>query len=175
MLTTACGVVLLGVVTAWPAAAQRVGLRAGLSVDPDQFYFGVHAESGPVIDLVRFRPNVEAGFGGNLTVVAFNGEFVYPFELRNGTRLYAGGGPALVVISRDRLGPPPGVDTTNVEPGFEDGAAADRRPVVAEGVSGDGALAVGDGAAAFAGAVVVDRVAGDVAVAPQQRAPGERG
>jgi hypothetical protein len=118
MLTTACGVVLLGVVTAWPAAAQRVGLRAGLSVDPDQFYFGVHAESGPVIDLVRFRPNVEAGFGGNLTVVAFNGEFVYPFELRNGTRLYAGGGPALVVISRDRLGPPPGVDTTNVEPGF---------------------------------------------------------
>jgi hypothetical protein len=111
-------VVLLGVVTAWPAAAQRVGLRAGLSVDPDQFYFGVHAESGPVIDLVRFRPNVEAGFGGNLTVVAFNGEFVYPFELRNGTRLYAGGGPALVVISRDRLGPPPGVDTTNVEPGF---------------------------------------------------------
>jgi hypothetical protein len=118
MLTTACGVVLLGVVTAWPAAAQRVGLRAGLSVDPDQFYFGVHAESGPVIDLVRFRPNVEAGFGGNLTVVAFNGEFVYPFELRNGTRLYAGGGPALVVISRDRLGPPPGVDTTTVEPGF---------------------------------------------------------
>jgi hypothetical protein len=118
MLTTACGVVLLGVVTAWPAAAQRVGLRAGLSVDPDQFYFGVHAESGPVIDLVRFRPNVEAGFGGNLTVVAFNGEFVYPFELRNGTRLYAGGGPALVVISRDRFGPPPGVDTTNVEPGF---------------------------------------------------------
>jgi hypothetical protein len=89
----------------------------GLSVDPDQFYFGVHAESGPIVDLVRFRPNLEAGVGGNRIVVTFNGELIYPFELRNGTRLYAGGGPAIVVISPDRMTPPLG-DGSNVEPGF---------------------------------------------------------
>lgn len=100
-----------------PSGAQGLGLRAGLSVDPDQFYFGAHAESRPIVGELRFRPNVEAGFGDSLTVVAFNAEMVYPFELSNGTRLYAGGGPALMILSRDRVNPPGG-DDTSLEPGF---------------------------------------------------------
>lgn len=95
------------------ADAQEFGARAGFSFDPDQFYIGVHAESGPIVDELRFRPNVEAGFGDNRTVVALNAELVYPFELRNGTRLYGGGGPSLLVISRDN----PNNDT-DLEPGF---------------------------------------------------------
>jgi hypothetical protein len=102
---------------ATPSEAQGFGLRAGLSIDPDQFYFGAHAESGPVAGELRFRPNFEAGFGDNRTVAAFNAELVYPFELSNGTRLYAGGGPALIVLSRDRMNPPGG-DDTSLEPGF---------------------------------------------------------
>lgn len=114
----ALAVFAIAVVAVLPASGQGVGVRGGLSVNPDQFYLGVHAETGPVVDLVRFRPNFEAGFGNDRIVAAFNGEFVYPFELRNGTRLYAGGGPALVIISRDRMGPPPFMDRTDVEPGF---------------------------------------------------------
>jgi hypothetical protein len=100
-----------------PSDAQGLGLRAGLSVAPDQFYFGAHAESRPIVDELRFRPNVEAGFGSNLTVVAFNAEMVYPFELSNGTRLYAGAGPALVILSRNRRNPAAG-NVTSLQPGF---------------------------------------------------------
>lgn len=97
-----------------PTYAQ-VGLRGGLSVDPDQLYFGAHFESGPVYDEVRFRPNIEAGFGDNRTVIALNGEFIYPFELENAIAPYVGGGPAINVVSRDH---PVRNDDTEVEAGM---------------------------------------------------------
>ena len=100
-----------------PASAQNVGVRAGLSLDPEQFYFGVHGTTPPIVDALEFRPNLEIGFGDSRTIVALNGEFVYPFELNNRTPLYAGGGPALVIIRRDQTGAPGG-SVTNVEPGF---------------------------------------------------------
>lgn len=109
-------IVCVGALWAVPAEAQNGGIRAGASFHPNQFYFGVHGQVGPVVDLIDFRPNLEIGFGDRRTVVALNGEFVYPFELRNGTPLYAGGGPALVIIRRDRANQP-GSDN-NVEPGF---------------------------------------------------------
>lgn len=82
--------------TAAPALAQGIGGRAGVSGDPDQFYFGVHGEAGPVADVVMFRPNIEIGVGNDLTLVAFNLEFVYRVPLKQSPwRLLAGGGPAL--------------------------------------------------------------------------------
>ena len=33
-----------------PAAAQDAGIRGGLSIDPDQFYFGGHIETSPLLD-----------------------------------------------------------------------------------------------------------------------------
>ena len=94
---------LLGLVafSSTPAAAQDAGVRAGLSVDPDQFYFGGHIETSPLIDRLHFRPNLEVGFGDDLTLIAANMEFVYKFPLRSGWRLYAGGGPALNVFMAD--------------------------------------------------------------------------
>src|SRR6187399_2699278 len=43
---------LLGLVlfSPLPAAAQGPGIRGGISVDPDQFYFGGHYETSPLID-----------------------------------------------------------------------------------------------------------------------------
>ena len=43
---------LLGVVvfSATPALAQDGGIRGGISIDPDQFYFGGHLETSPLID-----------------------------------------------------------------------------------------------------------------------------
>jgi hypothetical protein len=85
-----------GILFAVPAAAQEAGVRAGASADPDQFYFGGHLETAPLVDRLHFRPNVEIGVG--VTVVAFNFEFAYHFPTGNNWFTYAGGGPALNVI-----------------------------------------------------------------------------
>ena len=88
-------------VFALPAAAQGLGVRAGASVDPDQFYFGGHLDTGPIADKLHFRPNVEIGLGDDVTVVGFNIEFVYMFPPKAGWSLYGGGGPALNIIDTD--------------------------------------------------------------------------
>jgi hypothetical protein len=94
------GIVVLGVPT-W-AAAQGPGVRGGASIDPDQFYVGVHYETEALADRVHFRPNVEAGFGNDLTLVAGNFDFVYKFPRRNGWSIYTGGGPAVNFYRFDR-------------------------------------------------------------------------
>ena len=102
----------------YPLAAQLpVGLRAGISADPDQFFFGGHVESEPLIQTVRFRPSVEGGFGDHRTLLALNAEFVYPFDLDNDYTAYLSAGPAINVISINRDRPDP-ISDTRVEPGF---------------------------------------------------------
>jgi len=94
---------LLGLVilAATPAAAQDGGIRGGISVDPDQFYFGGHLETGPLVNRLHFRPNVEVGVGDDLLLIAANMEFVYKFPRRSGWGIYAGAGPALNVYMVD--------------------------------------------------------------------------
>lgn len=87
---------------ATPALAQTaVGVRAGASVDPDQFYVGGHVETAPIADEFRFKPNVEIGVGHDVTVVALNLEFVYVFPSSRDWNVYAGGGPALNIFDTD--------------------------------------------------------------------------
>lgn len=96
------GVLLCGFL-ATPASAQVTpGIRAGLSLDPDQFYVGGHVETMPLVDRLHFRPNVEAGFGDDMTLVALNFEFVYRFPSRQQWQLYAGAGPSLSIFSDGR-------------------------------------------------------------------------
>jgi hypothetical protein len=99
-----------------PAAAQGPGVRGGVSIDPDQFYFGGHFETGALVDRLHFRPNVEVGIGDDLTTTGLNFEFVYKFPTRNSWRIYAGGGPAINFYSwdDDRRGE----DNTETEPGL---------------------------------------------------------
>ena len=59
------------------ARAQGVGVQAGASADPDQFYAGVHVETGELAEHLRFRPNVEVGVGDDVTLVTLNFEFTY--------------------------------------------------------------------------------------------------
>ena len=64
---------LLAIVTwAGVAEAQGPGIRGGVSVDPDQFYVGAHYETSALVDRLHFRPNIEAGFGDDLTTIALN-------------------------------------------------------------------------------------------------------
>jgi hypothetical protein len=81
------------------AAAQGPGVRAGASVDPDQFYVGGHYETQPLVERLHFRPNVELGFGDDVTAVGMNFEFVYKVPVEGPWSLYAGGGPALNIYS----------------------------------------------------------------------------
>lgn len=93
---------LLGLVCfSTPAAAQDAGIRGGISVDPDQFYVGGHLETPPLVDRLYFRPNLEVGFGDDLTLLAANMEFVYKFTASRAMNLYAGGGPALNIFMTD--------------------------------------------------------------------------
>jgi hypothetical protein len=86
----------MGPVVATPAAAQiGSGVQAGLSLDPEQFYFGGHIETTPLIERLRFRPSVDIGLGDNITAVAGNFEFTYTFPAQQGWNLYVGAGPAI--------------------------------------------------------------------------------
>ena len=88
---------------AQPALAQGVGLRAGASADPDQFYFGGHVETAPLVEDLRFRPNLEIGLGDDVTHIGANIEFVYPLRLSDSDwSFYPGAGPALNIYDDDR-------------------------------------------------------------------------
>ena len=83
-------------VPALASAQVAPGLRAGVSVNPDQVYVGAHIETGPIVERLVFRPNVEVGFGDSVALAAFNFEFVWKFPQRSGPwGYYAGGGPAI--------------------------------------------------------------------------------
>lgn len=94
-----CALGMLVVASLWASPAQAqvsFGLRAGASADPDQFYFGVHADTPQIADRLSFRPNVELGLGNDVTLVAVNLELVYRLPIQNSSQwvLLAGAGPA---------------------------------------------------------------------------------
>lgn len=88
----------VGLLLSSPVLAQTVGVRAGASVDPDQFFFGGHYETVPLADRVTFRPNLEFGVGDDLKLIALNFELAYKFPTSKPWGVYAGAGPALNVF-----------------------------------------------------------------------------
>jgi hypothetical protein len=80
------------------AAQSSYGVRAGVSAEPDQFYFGGHYETRPLVDHLTFRPNVEFGVGNDVTLVGINFELAYKFQTRHPWKPYALGGPALNIV-----------------------------------------------------------------------------
>ena len=105
------------IAVASPACAQEgAGVRAGVSGDPTQFFFGGHVETSPLAERLRFRPNVEIGIGDDRTLVSLNVEFAWHFsESRRGWSPYAGAGPAVnFIVDDDR----PGDDGSDVGGGL---------------------------------------------------------
>jgi hypothetical protein len=83
------------------------GLRAGFSIDPDQLVLGGQMSIGEVAPSLSFDPNVELGFGDNVTIIGFNLDMHYHFDLEGSTwRPYAGAGAGINLIQVDL---PPGV------------------------------------------------------------------
>ena len=82
--------VLALLVFAAPAFAG-VGLHGGFSIDPDDFLIGIHFQSKPVAEDLRFVPSVEAGFG-DVTMIAGNADLHYMFNTSSERKPYVGGG-----------------------------------------------------------------------------------
>ncbi len=101
------------------AAQEHVGIRVGVSGDPDQFVFGGHIETAPLLDWLVFRPNAEIGLGSDLVLIAFNLEFAYKMPLDNNPwTVYVGAGPALNILSFSDDHRRRGRDDTELEGGF---------------------------------------------------------
>lgn len=97
-------VVALFALASVPAAAQTAwGPRGGITFDPDQVHIGLHVDTGELFPDGHFVPNVEVGFGDDLTVVALNPELVYRFRQRSSAPwgFYIGGGLGINFVSWD--------------------------------------------------------------------------
>lgn len=101
LMLSSCVAAVALLASAAPAAAQAPGVRAGASVNPDQFYVGGHVETAPIVDRLHFRPNAEIGFGDDLTTIALNLEFIYKAPINSDWTLYGGAGPAVNFYSFD--------------------------------------------------------------------------
>jgi len=77
---------LLAVLIAGAGTAQAEtawGIRGGATFDPDQIHLGVHMNGGELFTDGWFIPNIEVGFGDDLTLIALNPELVYKFNRRS--------------------------------------------------------------------------------------------
>ena len=78
------------------------GVRAGLSISPDQFVFGGQLSFRGLAPDVTFDPSLELGLGDDLTVIAINLDALYHMRLANSEwRPYVGGGLGLVSVNWD--------------------------------------------------------------------------
>lgn len=84
-------IVVVLLATASPAFA-KMGLEAGLSLDPDDFVVGLRWNHPVGTDgSLSLVPSVDAGFG-DLTFVAGNLDLDYKFKTSSDLRPYIGGG-----------------------------------------------------------------------------------
>ena len=102
-----------------PAAAlaqgsitTAAGPRIGVSSDPDQFVVGGQLEMGEMAPDLTFIPNLELGFGDNVTTIQLNGDFHYHFTISGSAwRPYVGGGLGVAFYEWDNNGPGDSSDT----------------------------------------------------------------
>lgn len=81
------------------AAVGSFGVRGGYDFDADQVVVGVQSELGQLVELVRFAPSVDFGFGNDLTTFAFNGDFrIFLNPPGASATLYGGVGPTFFVV-----------------------------------------------------------------------------
>lgn len=97
-----------------PSRASDVGVRVGYYFDAEALSVGMEMLT-PLNDDMQgqwfFNPNVELAMGDVYDVAAFNFDFHYDFPTNSNTAIWAGAGPALLIIDRDRYR-----DDTDVDP-----------------------------------------------------------
>ncbi len=81
-----------------PLGFKSWGLRAGVTIDPDQVHVGFHINAGEFAPRVRFQPSFEVGFGNDEVVGAINIDALYTFR-KPSWRPYLGGGLGVALVS----------------------------------------------------------------------------
>ena len=91
-----------------PAAANAEALttaygpRLGFSTDPDQLVVGGQIELGEMAPDLTFIPNIELGFGDNVTTIQLNADVHYHFRVSGSAwRPYVGGGLGIAFYDFD--------------------------------------------------------------------------
>jgi hypothetical protein len=104
VLVSACFLGLLALPTLAEADLQYRGwgIRAGVGDDPDQGIVGAHWDLGTLTTNLRFMPNFELGFGDDHTIAGVTLPLHYVFPVGGSVAPYAGGGPLLAYIDRDK-------------------------------------------------------------------------
>jgi len=100
---------VVGALVLLPLAAQAAsptvtafGPRVGASIDPDQLVVGGQLSLQEFAPGWSFDPNLELGFGDNLTVIALNLDAYYHLRLSGSDwRPYVGGGLGVNFMSWD--------------------------------------------------------------------------
>ena len=101
--------VLLVVAAAGSVSADDDWLvRVGAGDDPGQLLVGFQYEAGS-IQQVRFRPDILLGVGDNEEILEATGSLQYFFPRRDNISPFAGAGPVMALVNRDRG--PQGDDT----------------------------------------------------------------
>jgi hypothetical protein len=85
------------------AAAGNFGLRGGFSLSPDDFVIGAHYRTPPLAENLYFVPSGEVGFG-DATMIAFNADLHYVFEVKSKLAPYAGAGMTINWFDTDAGG-----------------------------------------------------------------------
>lgn len=86
--------VIAGSAAAQPASAggPAFTLRAGATVDPDQFHLGFHLDVGELAPRLIFRPGAEIGFGSSRTTLVGNFDALYRAHESRTFEVLVGGG-----------------------------------------------------------------------------------
>ena len=92
------------------------GGRVGGTLDPEQVHVGFHVDLGDIAERVRLQPNVEVGFGDDVTLVAINPEVFFLFAPHSRWTPYAGGGLGINIYNWDTN--IPGADDSETEIGL---------------------------------------------------------
>ena len=88
-----------------PAGYYGIGPRVGFTVNPDQFHFGGQVDFGEITTDLMMIPNLEIGFGDNLTTIAPSFELDYRFRTDWGVwSPYLGGGAGPIFYSASHGG-----------------------------------------------------------------------
>ena len=99
---TALTVLVLAVCNTSAAVGGNIGVRGGYDFDAEQAVIGFQAELGKFIELARFAPSADYGFGGGLTTFAVNGDIrIYFVPPSAEATLYGGVGPTFFIVDTD--------------------------------------------------------------------------
>lgn len=88
-----------------PTGFHGIGPRVGFTINPDQIHIGGHVDFGDLANNLMIMPNIEVGFGDDLTTVAPTFELDYRFRSGWGAWTpYLGGGIGPVFYSHKNGG-----------------------------------------------------------------------